>query len=115
MAQPFCETIGDPELVLWRNRVLQRDNYTCQNCGLQIRKLLTPHHIKPASQFPELKYDDDNGITYCYLHHALVGHKHNKVIQDMILRRYAIILHLMYVRPTDKETVGCLYPDNIQG
>ena len=102
MEKPFCETLGDPELALWANRVKLRDNYTCRHCGSTDRKILDAHHIKPVSQFPEIKYNEENGITYCMWCHAWQGHKHNKVMREKILARYAVVLHLRYVRTTDE-------------
>lgn len=54
----------------WREKVFKRDNYKCQNpncmfCNNKIGVLLHPHHIKPLSQFPELSFDVNNGITFC--------------------------------------------------
>jgi len=106
---PFYETLGDPELVLWRNRVFLRDNYTCQHCGLQIRRLLTPHHIEPISVSRHKKYDVDNGITHCYHCHAFEDHKHDKEIQKLILTQYALVLDELYVRRTDKQAAPSLY------
>ena len=42
----------------------ERDEYTCQNCGKTGGKL-NAHHIKPYKDFPEFRYDIDNGITLC--------------------------------------------------
>ena len=57
----------------WRKAVLQRDNYTCQLCGRKTTgRWLHTHHIKPKSEYPELEYDVDNGITLCSSHHATV-------------------------------------------
>ena len=49
---------------LWRESVFIRDNWTCQKCGEKGGKL-NPHHIQNFSQFPELRFAIDNGITFC--------------------------------------------------
>ncbi|MFA5071929.1 MAG: HNH endonuclease [Candidatus Pacearchaeota archaeon] len=51
------------EYVEWRKKVFERDNYTCQKCGLQT--YIEAHHIKRWSLYPELRYDVNNGITLC--------------------------------------------------
>jgi len=69
----------------WRNKIFERDNYTCQECGINSHKglgktiELHPHHIIPLSHIMQ-KYqiksmedaikckdlwDTNNGITYC--------------------------------------------------
>jgi hypothetical protein len=47
---------------LWRESVFKRDNWTCQKYKV-IGNELHPHHIQNFSQFPELRFDVDNGIT----------------------------------------------------
>jgi hypothetical protein len=57
------------EFRLWRESVFVRDNFTCQKYGLKAikgtgkRVILHPHHIQNFSQFPELRFAIDNGIT----------------------------------------------------
>lgn len=50
----------------WRNTILQRDNFTCQDCSLNDKGTrLEIHHIKPFALFPELRFDSMNVVTLC--------------------------------------------------
>ena len=46
----------------WRKRILERDK-VCQICGSS--ENLEVHHIKPFSEYSELRTDDNNGIVLC--------------------------------------------------
>ncbi|KUK77195.1 MAG: GIY-YIG catalytic domain-containing endonuclease [candidate division WS6 bacterium 34_10] len=50
------------EYRLWREAVFARDNWTCQKYGVRGGEL-HPHHIQNFSEFPELRFAIDNGIT----------------------------------------------------
>ena len=49
---------------LWRKYVLERDNYTCQECGEYFTSNCV-HHIKSYIDYPKLRLDISNGITLC--------------------------------------------------
>lgn len=53
----------------WRTAVFRRDNYTCQICE-QIGGKLVAHHIKSYADFPELRFEVNNGITLCRSDHS---------------------------------------------
>ena len=60
---------GSTEYTYWRKAVFERDDYTCQECGIRssvgIKVVLNADHIKPFALFPELRFDIDNGRTLC--------------------------------------------------
>ncbi len=60
------------EYKAWRKAVFERDHYTCQRCGDNKGGNLRAHHIKPYSDFPELRHEVSNGITLCETCHIKV-------------------------------------------
>lgn len=51
----------------WRVKVYERDNYTCQACGLkeEVSGNLNAHHLNGWNWAVEERFDIDNGITLC--------------------------------------------------
>lgn len=47
-----------------RKAVFERDDYTCQDCGVK-GGVLHPDHIKPKSIYPKLIFEIDNIRTLC--------------------------------------------------
>lgn len=48
----------------WSKLVKERDDNTCQICGVK-ENIIIAHHIEPVSQNPIESADIDNGITLC--------------------------------------------------
>lgn len=68
----------------WRRVVFERDNFTCQICGVRGGELQADH-IKPWARFPELRYEINNGRTLCIPCHKLTetyGRKSAKAITE---------------------------------
>ena len=69
---------------LWREAVFARDNFTCQKTGIRGGKL-NAHHILNFSQYPELRFAIDNGITLSddahKEFHKIYGTKNNNLEQ----------------------------------
>ena len=60
----------------WRMKVFLRDNFTCQFCEKRGGRL-EAHHIKSFADYPRLRFDVNNGITFCFDCHKL-AHKVKK-------------------------------------
>jgi hypothetical protein len=56
---------SDARYKKWYKEVLAKDNFTCQICGLRGGRL-SAHHIRAWADFPELRYDINNGQCLCY-------------------------------------------------
>lgn len=58
----------------WRQAVYRRDGYKCMNCG-GVDGGIHAHHIKPWADYPDLRFDVDNGITLCPTCHRAIHRK----------------------------------------
>jgi len=67
------------DLSLWRKKVYKRDNHQCRLCNDRSttghRVTLNAHHIKPFSEFIELRLVVDNGLTVCEKCHYIIHEK----------------------------------------
>lgn len=61
----------------WREKVFTRDNYTCQICFIR-GGILNADHIKKFANYPELRFDVNNGRTLCISCHKKTDNFGNK-------------------------------------
>lgn len=61
--------LHDPLVKQWRKEVKKRDNFSCRIADNNCDGKLEVHHILRWSEFPELRYQPNNGITLCHYHH----------------------------------------------
>lgn len=61
----------------WRAAVFQRDGFKCAICG-QVGGELNAHHIRSFKDYPELRFDINNGITLCVRCHRKVHREKNR-------------------------------------
>lgn len=70
--QPYKVT--RPNQSVWSNLIKERDNHTCQKCGIS-DGIMIAHHIDPVINNPIESLDLDNGLTLCKKCHK---HVHNQ-------------------------------------
>lgn len=58
-----------PAYKYWKNEVKKRDNWQCKINNSDCEGQLNSHHILNWKEYPELRYDINNGITLCQFHH----------------------------------------------
>ena len=77
---------NDPKYVVWRKAVRKRDRAKCVICGTG--KRIQVHHIKRWADYPDLRYDVNNGCCLCYAHHKQMWNKeslYEGMLSDAIL------------------------------
>ena len=72
---------GSLEYKLWQDSVFNRNCNYCQKCNENKIYKLVGHHIQNFSQYPELRFAIDNGITLCKdchkKFHKIYGRRNN--------------------------------------
>jgi len=53
----------------WRKRVWIRDNFKCRIANTDCDGRIEAHHILGWTEYVELRYEINNGITLCHAHH----------------------------------------------
>ena len=65
----------------WSVKVYQRDRFICQNCGLHCKKgNIIAHHLKSFAENEEIRFDIDNGKTFCRSCHLKIHLMENGAI-----------------------------------
>lgn len=60
---------NNPLYKQWRYEIWLRDNFKCKIGNPDCCGRIEAHHILPWKDFPELRYEINNGITLCHFHH----------------------------------------------
>jgi hypothetical protein len=60
------------EYAIWKEKLLERADYKCEKCGGL--KRLCGHHKKCFYEYPELRFDLDNGEILCHVCHQRLHH-----------------------------------------
>lgn len=68
------QEMGRVEYKDWRQAIFVRDDFTCQICDIHGGHLHADH-IKQWADYPELRYDVDNGRTVCRVCHYYITFK----------------------------------------
>ncbi len=59
----------DSKYKIWMNGVKSRDGWKCKIGNSDCKGRLESHHILNWKDYPELRYEINNGITLCHAHH----------------------------------------------
>jgi hypothetical protein len=70
ISQECIKIRNSPAYDNWRRTILIRDRWTCKRCGQKNIKIEV-HHIKSFKDYPDLRFDIQNGITLCINCHML--------------------------------------------
>lgn len=62
-------SLNNPKYRDWRMNVFARDGFKCRIANKDCSGTLQAHHILRWSEYPELRYELNNGISLCVAHH----------------------------------------------
>ena len=65
---------------VWMIQVKNRDHWKCKIADKNCNGRLEAHHILNWIDFPELRYEINNGITLCHAHHPRGRAKEQKMV-----------------------------------
>lgn len=62
---------NDSAYAEWRRQVWLRDDFKCKIANPDCKGRIEAHHILSWRDYPELRYQVNNGITLCHTHHPI--------------------------------------------
>lgn len=92
----YFELLKSPTWQKKRNKILDRDNYTCQHCGDK-EKTLHVHHLIYTSGKKPWEYPNDCLITYCCDCHKAVT-KLDSAIKILAINQKDLFFKLEVIR-----------------
>ena len=66
----------------WRNQVWLRDSRKCKIANPDCNGRIEVHHILGWTDYPELRYEINNGITLCHFHHPRMWEEEKRLISN---------------------------------
>ena len=90
------EKRNDPAYKSWRAEVYRRDNHVCRIANKDCKGKIVAHHILGWRDYPELRYQSNNGITLCHFHHPKRREEEKRLspyFQDLVSVSSATICH----------------------
>jgi hypothetical protein len=75
---------NDSAYVGWRRAVWLRDNFKCKTANPNCAGRIEAHHILAWRDYPELRYQVNNGITLCHSHHPRVREEEKRLIPKFV-------------------------------
>jgi len=73
----YFDRKDDYGYVRWSQNVRKKGNYTCDICGRR-GVGVHAHHLNAWAEFPDQRYDVDNGVVLCVFHHEDFHDKYGK-------------------------------------
>ena len=71
---------NDVSYKTWRRQVWLRDNFKCKIANPDCAGRIEAHHILGWANYPELRYEVNNGITLCHAHHPFKRAEEKRLI-----------------------------------
>lgn len=73
----------------WRKKIYNRDSHKCRLISSECKGRIEAHHIFGWTDYPELRYIENNGICVCIFHHPH-GRKNEErmrpIFQELLLQ-----------------------------
>jgi hypothetical protein len=91
-------SLNNPRYKKWRTDVFTRDNFKCRVADSDCDGGLQAHHISRWSDYPELRYDVNNGICLCRAHHPR-KRAEEKRLEPSFRKLVSVLKHIYFPCP----------------